>query len=39
MILVDGDRDGDDYVTTIVFCLYIMQIIVELTNAVSVKSV
>ena len=32
MVLVDGDHHGDGYVTPTVYYLYIMQMIVELTN-------
>ena len=31
-VLVDGNRHGTGYVTTIVYCLYIMQMIAEFTN-------
>ena len=32
MLLVDGDRNGTGYITDIVYSLYIMQMIAELTN-------
>ena len=32
MLLVDGDHHGYGYVTPIVYCLEIMQMIVELAN-------
>ena len=31
MLLVDSDRHGTGYITDIVYCLYIMQMIAELT--------
>ena len=32
MLLVDGDRHSTGYITDIVYSLYIMQMIAELTN-------
>ena len=32
IVLVDGDRHGNGYITPIVYCLKIMQVVVELTN-------
>ena len=36
MVLVDGDRHGNGYITPTVYCLKIMQIIVELTSLCNI---